>query len=153
MSCDDVRPHLSEYFDGEAAPEVRTELIAHLSGCVRCQDRLDEWIIISEKVYRSSTVKAPPFLWTRVLAKIKEQEAGAPEPWWQEWRWMRRVTVAAMVLVSLGAVYVLNSTAPLESLLEGQPEHHRAIHMASRSRTSDAEIVVANLILEPENER
>ena len=91
-----------------------------------------EWTTISQKAFPSRTVKAPPFLWTRILAAIETEEIRRASLWWMQWRWMSRVAVAVGLLVSLGTFYALRPLAsPLDSALEGRSNQHVALQIAS----------------------
>ena len=42
MTCEKVRNLLGPYVDGEAAPDVRREVEAHVSDCYACSEDLQE---------------------------------------------------------------------------------------------------------------
>ena len=92
----------------------------------------EEWKALAQKTLRAQPVKAPPFLWTRILQGIEAQEA-LRAPWWTQWLWMTRLTLAAGATVAAFVIYSLQPTQelPLETLLEGQSHPHAAIQVAS----------------------
>src|SRR5258708_3428361 len=99
----------------------------------------NEWNIISKKAFPAKGVKAPPFLWTRVLTAIEAEETRREGSWWLEWRWMTRLTVAVGLLVSLGAFFLSqNSALPLDGALSGTSVQQQALQIASADMpTSD----------------
>jgi len=92
----------------------------------------NEWDRIANKAFPMRAVKAPPFLWTRVLAKIESEETRRASVWWLQWRWMGRLTMAVGLLVGLSAYYLIEgSVTPLDMALEGRSDQHQAIMLAS----------------------
>ena len=90
-----------------------------------------EWNIISQKAFPQKAVKAPAFLWTRILALIESEEARRSQTWWVHWRWMGRLTATIGILVSLGAFYLLqNEATPLDAALDGRSNQEMALHIA-----------------------
>ena len=109
-----------------------------------------EWSIITQKAFPAAApAKAPPFLWTRVLAAIMVEESRRSGLWWMQWRWMSRVTVAVGLLVSLGTFYLLQNTAtlPLDVALEGRSNQHQAIRLATTdmSTADESGILIVGL--------
>jgi len=91
-----------------------------------------EWDNISSKAFPLKGVKAPPFLWTRILSGIDAEETRRSSIWWLQWRWMERVTVAVGLLVGLSAFYLIQGSATsLDMALEGRSDQHQAIMLAS----------------------
>lgn len=131
ISCRDIKTSLWDYYDGECSPSTREAVEQHLARCKGCQLELDQWVDISQRAFARTPVQAPPFLWTRVLAGIEQQEQESA-PWWIQWRWMTGVTSVASVVVSLAALYVFTNAAPsLEALLDGHSAQQQAIQLAS----------------------
>ncbi len=80
MRCDEVRPHLDAYIDGELAEVERTLLRDHLAGCPECGpeaaalERLRNDIRLSAPIYR-----APEALRSRIRFALRaEGAASAP---------------------------------------------------------------------------
>src|SRR6266480_6309661 len=103
MNCGQAKQSLWDYYDEACSPAQRRELEEHLSRCRECRASLDEWIALSQTAFRMQPAKAPAFLWTRVLARIEEQEQQQTATWWYQLRWMSRIATAMALLVSLGA--------------------------------------------------
>ncbi len=66
-----------------------------------------EWNIISQKAFPKKSVKAPPFLWTRILARIEAEETRRGLSWWAQWQWVGRLTATVGLIVGLAAFYLL----------------------------------------------
>jgi hypothetical protein len=109
----------------------------------------NEWNHIAKKTFPASRVKAPPFLWTRILAAIQAEETRRASTWWMQWRWMSRVTIAVGLLVTLGTFYLLhNSAMPLDQALSGQSNQQHALELASTNMTTPDDAVVLVLGLD-----
>jgi anti-sigma factor RsiW len=136
MKCSEAKQYLWDYYDEACSPEQRQSLEAHLSGCGDCRASLDEWIALSQTAFRRHEVKAPAFLWTRVLAGIESQEREEKAAWWYQWRWMSRIATAMALLVSLGAGIVLYQATKdegslLDAILQGGEKSAQVTHLAS----------------------
>ena len=70
MSCETIKQSLWDYYDEATTAAERQAVEAHLAGCGTCRATLDQWVALSHQAFRRTDVKAPPFLWTRVLAAI-----------------------------------------------------------------------------------
>ena len=78
-----------------------------------------EWNVIARKAFPAGSVKAPDFLWTRILSRIESEEARRSSVWWMQWRWMLKVTLALGLFSTVGSYYLYQqATVPLESTLE-----------------------------------
>jgi hypothetical protein len=76
----------------------------------------NEWSVISKKAFPANAVKAPPFLWTRILAKIQSEETRRSSVWWLQWRLMLKVTFALGLFAMASSYYLFQQTPePLES--------------------------------------
>lgn len=148
IDCTQAREHLGAYYDGECPEDLRQDLVRHLSSCTSCRQSLDEWVALSARVFDRPGVKAPAFLWTRVLAGIAAQETERGQAWWQQWRWMAGVTIVASLLVGLVSVYLLNQpNGSIDLALEGRSGQQQAIILASAS-VADSDQAVPALIEE-----
>jgi|SRR5882724_11228741 len=101
-----------------------------------------EWNIISEKAFPPKAVKAPAFLWTRILALIESEETRRAQTWWMQWRWMFRLTATVGILVSIGAFYLLQHEAiPLDAALDGRSNQEAALQIADSDNFTQADTV------------
>ena len=66
-----------------------------------------EWNIIAKKAFPVKTVKAPAFLWTRILARIEAEETRRESSLWTQWRWLGRLTATVGLVVGIAAFYLL----------------------------------------------
>jgi hypothetical protein len=72
MRCEDCLPLVEEYFDGEAAGQIREQMAAHLSACADCSAALDA-LAFEQEVYARydrGGLEVTPDLWARVSAEI-----------------------------------------------------------------------------------
>src|ERR1019366_3608628 len=99
----------------------------------------NEWNTIAQKAFPDAAVKAPPFLWTRLLSRIEAEELRRASSWWMQWRWMSEITAFAVLLVGVGAFYLFQQSAmPLEAALEGRANQQQAIQLASADTGPEA---------------
>lgn len=150
MNCEQAKQALWDYYDEAATPAQRLGVESHLASCRACRSTLDEWVTLSQKAFRRPEVKAPPFLWTRVLAAIEAQEDQRTE-WWRQWQWMSRLASVMTLLVSLAAGLVFYQSyqgAPMEHLLSGITNPQQASQMLPEQPPS-AEQLTAWLVEEP----
>jgi hypothetical protein len=99
-----------------------------------------EWNIISKKAFPAKTLKAPPFLWTRLLARLESEEARRAATWWMQWRWMSRVTAMIALFVTVGAFYLIQRAAlPLEAALDGRSNQETALQIATSDNLTPAD--------------
>ncbi len=73
----------------------------------------NEWNIIVKKAFPAHSVKAPPFLWTRILSRIESEETRRSSVWWMQWRWLSRLTATVGLIVGLAAFYLLRPSITL----------------------------------------
>ena len=77
MNCDEIRPLLSDYYDGEATPEEARKVESHLVTCEACRHVLAEYRILGGGL-RTIPVPAPPAGLRRdVWRAIEAQQTGA----------------------------------------------------------------------------
>lgn len=76
MNCDEIRPLLSAYYDGEASPEERDQVERHLARCEDCRRILAEYRALGGDI-RALAVPIPPAGLRRdVWQRIEAQRAG-----------------------------------------------------------------------------
>jgi|ERR1019366_3169658 hypothetical protein len=91
-----------------------------------------EWNTISQKAFPRRAVKAPAFLWTRILALIESEETRRASTWWMQWQWMGRLTATIGLVVTLGVFYLIqHEGVPLEAALDGRSNQEQAIQLAT----------------------
>jgi predicted anti-sigma-YlaC factor YlaD len=122
ITCSEAKASLWDYYDQEGTAEQRRRVEEHLADCTHCRASLDEWVYLSQRAFQKRDLKAPPFLWTRVLAAIESEEEARGKVWWAQWRWMAQVAAVTSLLVSLGAglvFYQTRQSVSLEMMLQG----------------------------------
>lgn len=77
MTCEEIRPLLSAYLDGELAPELVARVRAHLASCRDCRGMADDYLSLGRELLVGRT-QARPELRDRVLAALAGDE-GHPE--------------------------------------------------------------------------
>jgi putative zinc finger protein len=116
MTCDDARELCSALVDEALTPAERAALDAHLAGCADCRRELERLRATVSLLRASPPVRAPAGFVDRVL------EAARPVPWYRRVasRLFRPLSVklpvqaAALVLISVAAVYVFQHTPALQ---------------------------------------
>ena len=91
MSCEDLKPLIAGYLDGELSPEQRERLEAHLSGCEDCKRELAEFTALKEKL---------------AMIKFKEPSDAELDRYWGH-VYNRLERGLAWILISVGAILVL----------------------------------------------
>jgi hypothetical protein len=111
----DTRDWLSAYVDEGLSADERTEIDAHLRGCGECRGDLDRFRQTLALLHRLDRPRAPVGFVERVLTRAR------PLPWYRRWLarvflpWPVKVPIeaAALVMLSLGAVYLFQRTPEL----------------------------------------
>jgi predicted anti-sigma-YlaC factor YlaD len=121
VNCQNISQSLWDYIDGVCSPEEEAAIKAHLAVCPNCRSERDKWAEIRKTAGLTSPLKAPAFLWTRILAGIETQQQRVGV-WWQQWRWMGRWVAALSLLVTLGVgavVYRHFGESALDQVFQG----------------------------------
>ncbi len=104
-----------------------------------------EWNIISQKAFPRQALKAPAFLWTRILALIESEEARRASTWWMQWQWMGRLTATVGLIVTIGVLYLIQVDGiPLDAALDGRSNQEQALQLAATNTltSSDSEGII-----------
>ena len=136
-TCHDVQPRLSEFADGELSGGDRTEVTAHLVNCEACRDLLHDLQHIRRAAESLGPIAPPDHVWLQVAgqARIERPMVERPatriarSPATRQWIGL----AAALVLVTVGAHYFLNSV-PVES---GPNDPGNAAEASSVKRIAD----------------
>jgi len=84
-----VTKRLSAYCNGELSPAEVQQVEAHLSGCARCREELEEIRLGVALASHLEKVPAPESLWQRIEAQLSgtdNREQDSVLPLWQDWR-------------------------------------------------------------------
>ena len=98
MDCRDVRSHLLEYQRGQAAPELRGGIRAHLESCAACARAEEAERVLTELLEQRLPHHPAPLDLKRRLATRWPSPSPRPS-WWS--RWGRSLVPAAAVAVVL----------------------------------------------------
>jgi hypothetical protein len=108
---------LSEFVDGDLAPEARAEIDAHLSGCATCAGLRRDLERLHAAAASLGPVAPPDHVWLEIAGQLHAAErptqtAGAPAPSRLAPVWQWAGLAAALVAITAGAYFV---TRPSES--------------------------------------
>jgi anti-sigma factor RsiW len=101
VTCDDCRPELSAYLDGELVPAVARVIEGHLEGCARCRGALETYRAVALAVAAQPDLLSPRWLEERIVRR-----ALGARYLWTGWR---RLGAAAAALSFAGGVAFLLS--------------------------------------------
>ncbi|MFQ5658596.1 MAG: zf-HC2 domain-containing protein [Candidatus Methylomirabilales bacterium] len=117
MRCEEIQDHLSAYLEDEVGPSERRAIEGHLLDCVRCRHELDLFRQTVSALQSMEEIDVP----ARLTAAIEADVSARKSIWWQDL--ISRLFVpmhikiplqaAALVLISLGAVYLYRSSPEL----------------------------------------
>jgi anti-sigma factor RsiW len=102
---------LSAYLEHDLGDAERAEMDAHLVSCTTCVGDLEGLRVAVDLLRRLPDPEPPPFLTTRVMARIFAGEAQVPS--WR--RWLEQLgtpLVAAPVAAAVAALAVFSFAAP-----------------------------------------
>jgi len=105
MTCLEIQDRLAAFADGSLSAAERPAVEAHLAVCASCQQQLaiqasTRQLLLAARP--SIAAAAPPWLQTRIAARLASEAAPVASPGWRT-----RVTAfaaAAMVVLAIGAV-------------------------------------------------
>ncbi len=95
--CEEVWRQVSNYLDGEVAPELRSAIDEHVRGCSRCKAVLDGTRNVVEIYGDERMVEVPLGFSSRLHRKL---EQNMPRQRGTAWGWMVAFAAAAMLLVA-----------------------------------------------------
>src|SRR3954471_5490394 len=109
-TCDQTRPRLTAYLDGDLADDPGSVVRGHLRECAACREVARDEAALRDGLRQLPPVDPPPSLWAGVQARLAAEEvADARTPWWRRaavrWaRWARaRWTPTMPQLAAAGA--------------------------------------------------
>lgn len=77
-----VAEEISAYLDGEVDAAARARIEGHLRACRHCGQRYHELRMVTTQVRSLRAPEVRPEFVTRVMARVREEEA-PPQTWWQ----------------------------------------------------------------------
>ena len=106
MNCKHVKKMISQYVDGELAPDEKKDFDAHLRSCASCREELEKTRAIHDLFASVEKFPAPYGFATRVLANLDEKERSlVRRPFGFRPLFLRTAQVAvALVVMTLGVI-------------------------------------------------
>ncbi|MFT3699850.1 MAG: zf-HC2 domain-containing protein [Kofleriaceae bacterium] len=84
MTCDDVRPQLTAYLDGELEDERGSAVRGHLRTCDDCRRAADDEGVLRDGLQNLPALDVPASLWAGVQRRLAEEEvADSKQPRWR----------------------------------------------------------------------
>ena len=103
MNCQLCREGLNAYREGNMAPGMKNQIKSHLETCKECSEIFRLEILTDRVIDYEKKMQVNPFLSTRVMAQIKDEEtAGA--------RQTRQILRPALIALSMAAAVFLGVT-------------------------------------------
>jgi hypothetical protein len=99
MTCDDVRPQLTAYLDGDQHPDRGTLIRGHLRSCDACRKVAEQEAVLRDGLRDLPTVDAPSGMWANIQSQLAAAEvAESKRPAWKRAlaRWAPMVPRFAM---------------------------------------------------------
>jgi hypothetical protein len=118
--CEQVWLEVSNYLDGEVAPELRLAVDEHARTCSRCRAVIEGTRNIVQLYGDERMVEVPLGFGHRLHRRLEENIAPRPARWWKGWS-IGFASVAALFLVMVG-VGNTPSPQPMRAQL-AQPGH------------------------------
>lgn len=118
MTCDDVRPQLSAYLDGELEDDRGSAIRGHLRGCTACRMAANDEAGLRDGLRALPQLDAPSEMWAGVQRQLAAAEiADAEKPRWrhvvsrlaQQW-FSPRFAVASAALAVVVCVWAWRFT-------------------------------------------
>jgi hypothetical protein len=115
MDCERIQEQLPAYLDGALPSSEEAFIATHLASCPRCGAVRDDLRKAGQLVGSLDEVEAPPWLKTRVMARVREERARQAGGFWRRLSPLGLKLPAAAVaglLVAGIAVYVFKAVEP-----------------------------------------
>jgi len=109
VACEEVWRQVSNYLDGDVAPELRNAMDEHVRGCSRCKAVLDGTRNVVQ-LYGDERMVEVPLGFSHRLHRKLEENMGRKRG--TAWGWMVALAAAAMILVTFEAGHSVASNRP-----------------------------------------
>jgi anti-sigma factor RsiW len=134
MNHDEAIKLIGPYRDGELDLAACLKLEEHLAGCALCRKKLEEEQgLVAAIELETPRFKPSPFLKTRILAALREEQAApASVPWWKQFSLGTMYSgLAGAAVVLFLAVIALSSSEGIPELdREGIANHVRSLQVS-----------------------
>lgn len=147
MKCEEIRSHLSEYADGETAPEISRIIEAHLEDCEDCRQRLTQLEAVSGAIAGLGEEELPLGFSTDFADKLNFEKKNHPKTKPLSKRsWFRVTAVVAaclVIFIGVGSVFFggyfrmdANSSAPQDAAYDSEIMTSESMYGAQSSNDS-----------------
>lgn len=123
MSCHKIKSQLYDYRDGELDPLQSEEIDKHLQSCEDCKAELSRIQASIRMVQHVETVEPPPYLSTRIMARVREESQ--KQPWFSK-VFFKPITIpsgAFAALLILLASFHVYMQGPIDSKVSTSSQH------------------------------
>ena len=110
MTCEDVRPKLTAYLDGELEGDRGSAVRGHLRGCEACRTAANDEAALRDGLRALPTLDAPSGMWAKIQTQLADAEiADSEKPRWRRVlaRWNPQHWVTGRLAIATGAVAVI----------------------------------------------
>jgi predicted anti-sigma-YlaC factor YlaD len=110
VTCDDVRPTLTAYLDGELEGDRGSAVRGHLRGCEACRTAANDEAALRDGLRALPTLDAPSGMWAKIQTQLADAEiADSEKPRWRRVlaRWSPQHWVSARFALASGAIAVI----------------------------------------------
>jgi len=145
MTCDDVRPRLTAYLDGDLDPDRGTVVRGHLRTCDACRTIAEQESVLRDGLRDLPTVDAPSGMWANIQSQLAAAEiTESRRPGWKRAlaRWTPMLPRFAMGGVLAAAAVGILWWRTHESVAV-EPAPNKIVDVASPKIESSAPIAVA----------
>jgi anti-sigma factor RsiW len=144
MKCDDVRPQLTAYLDGDQDPDRGTVIRGHLRTCDACRKVAEQESVLRDGLRDLPTVDAPSGMWANIQAQLAAAEvAESQRPAWKRMltRWTPMLPRFAMGGVLAAAAVGILWWRTHESVEPASPT--KVVNVPSQKIEASAPVAVA----------
>lgn len=141
MTCDDVRPQLTAYLDGELEGDRGTVVRGHLRTCAACRALASDEAKLRDALRALPVVDPPPSLWANVQAQLAAAEvAESKRPAWRRAiaRWtphVPRFAAGGLLAAAAAGVLVWRAQRTEDETATHVAEHPSPLIEASKPET------------------
>jgi len=110
VTCDDVRPQLTAYLDGELEGDRGSAVRGHLRGCAACRTASNDEAALRDGLRALPTLDAPSGMWAKIQTQLADAEiADSEKPRWRRVlaRWSPQHWVTPRLALASGALAVI----------------------------------------------
>jgi predicted anti-sigma-YlaC factor YlaD len=110
VKCDDVRPKLTAYLDGELEDDRGSAVRGHLRSCEACRTASNDEAALRDGLRALPTLDAPSGMWAKIQTQLADAEiADSEKPRWRRViaRWHPQHWATARFALASGAVAVI----------------------------------------------